>query len=934
MAQNPRPTTVLESLGEELIRIITPVSVCMLLVVLLVTVLTDDASSSSETVTSIATIAYDETASDSSWDKFVGALLNSLVFVAVVTAVTFVLVLLFYLRCIRFLKIYMGFSSFVVLGFMGGEIALFLIQDFNVPVDSITFVLVLFNFAVVGVLAVFMSKMAIFVTQGYLVVIGMLVAYWFTLLPEWTTWVLLVAMALYDLAAVLLPVGPLRLLVELAISRDEEIPALVYEARPVTPHDSQGPVGERRVWRDRRNENSSIGNENPNSNSNLGEFGNVDNASSLVRAEEGRIPERDQELSAPLLERVANVQPCRQEDVAASESLLLEGIGLGSSGSIKLGLGDFIFYSVLVGRAAMYDFMTVYACYLAIIGGLGVTLILLAVYQKALPALPVSIMLGVLFYVLTRLLLEVFVVQWLDCDFEDPLESNICKVGRREDAVWIGALKEAGSPTFVAVDAKLRRLIFRPVRNHRRFSEGRKESDGFGLPEAEPRQFLVMESADDRTRLSPAATTPCEVDTAAKGSGSGSGRLGLSDQLNELKTDPITALGEANISTVGESLSNSQVSDCNEAFELGANATSAEDFAACAATDAAQNVQPSDRLEGSHSQPADDANDSATQSPPTQMMERPGDPASSPYRIPDYVFARNKSTAPLEWSTESNESLFSIQMGNTSFTRDQFNWLCKSGELGLPGEVNYLPGSPCNIDFTSNQPPAKQTAQSAENASNKLSTVVEEPSLRVTEEKAAETMREVLRENAVNHEREKSTTAREGGKHHSARLSHASDGMFTKVTLATAVSVASNQVLVVCKLFRLKDVCQLTLVSCVAYVTDWDKKLTKVDERPRVGTSCKLQGPNDAVHNTGTRGHKCFATGRRNETQAPIGVKANVAARIAAANAGRNTECVVSALKTNPNCTQVRLGAVLLLLLPIVLYLEKVLNIFSPWSCM
>ncbi|KAB2609459.1 presenilin-like protein [Pyrus ussuriensis x Pyrus communis] len=411
MAQNPRPTTVLESLGEELIRIITPVSVCMLLVVLLVTVLIDDASSSSETVTSIATIAYDETVSDSSWDKFVGALLNSLVFVVVVTVVTFVLVLLFYLRCTRFLKIYMGFSSFVVLGFMGGEIALFLIQDFNVPVDSITFVLVLFNFAVVGVLAVFMSKMAIFVTQGYLVVIGMLVAYWFTLLPEWTTWVLLVAMALYDLAAVLLPVGPLRLLVELAISRDEEIPALVNEARPVTPHDSQGAVGERRVWRDRRNENSSIGNENPNSNSNLGEFGNVDNDSSLVRAEEGRIPDRDQELSAPLLEHVANVQPRRQEDVVASESLLLEGIGLGSSGSIKLGLGDFIFYSVLVGRAAMYDFMTVYACYLAIIGGLGVTLILLAVYQKALPALPVSIMLGVLFYVLTRLLLEVFVVQ-------------------------------------------------------------------------------------------------------------------------------------------------------------------------------------------------------------------------------------------------------------------------------------------------------------------------------------------------------------------------------------------------------------------------------------------------------------------------------------------------------------------------------------------
>ncbi|KAL4568642.1 hypothetical protein LXL04_024257 [Taraxacum kok-saghyz] len=181
----------------------------MFLVVILVSILDSD-SSSSPSFTTIATIAYDESTSDTEWDKFVGALLNSLVFVAVVTVVTFLLVLLFYFRCTCFLKYYMGFSAFLVLGFMGGEIALFLIQVFHIAIDCITYVLLLFNFTIVGVLAVFMSKIPIFLTQSYMVVIGVLTAYWFTMLPEWTTWVLLVAMALYDLAAVLLPVGPLR----------------------------------------------------------------------------------------------------------------------------------------------------------------------------------------------------------------------------------------------------------------------------------------------------------------------------------------------------------------------------------------------------------------------------------------------------------------------------------------------------------------------------------------------------------------------------------------------------------------------------------------------------------------------------------------------------------------------------------------------------
>ncbi|KAF5792644.1 putative presenilin/signal peptide peptidase [Helianthus annuus] len=388
MDQTHRKTGILHTLGEEIIRIITPVSICMLSVVILVSILDKDSSLSSS-VSTIATIAYTETTSDSEWDKFKGALLNSLVFVAVVTVVTFLLVVLFYFNCTKFLKYYMGFSAFLVLGFMGGEIGVFLIQVYSVAIDCFTYLLLLLNFTIVGVLAVFMSKIPIFVTQSYMVVIGVLTAYWFTMLPEWTTWVLLVAMALYDLAAVLLPGGPLRLLVELAISRDEDIPALVYEARPVVDPRSNATV-QRRVWRDRP----------VNVEAQTGTQTGTQTVGSSQNVEEGRV----HELSVPLIERL-------RERGVEPESLGLEGIGLASTGAIKLGLGDFIFYSVLVGRAAMYDFMTVYACYLAIIAGLGITLVLLAVYQKALPALPVSVMLGVLFYVLTRFFLEDFIVQ-------------------------------------------------------------------------------------------------------------------------------------------------------------------------------------------------------------------------------------------------------------------------------------------------------------------------------------------------------------------------------------------------------------------------------------------------------------------------------------------------------------------------------------------
>ncbi|XP_050117251.1 uncharacterized protein LOC126594992 isoform X4 [Malus sylvestris] len=87
---------------------------------------------------------------------------------------------------------------------------------------------------------------------------------------------------------------------------------------------------------------------------------------------------------------------------------------------------------------------------------------------------------------------------------------------------------------------------------------------------------------------------------------------------------------------------------------------------------------------------------SPTESPSIQMMDRCGG-GYDPYRIPSSVFSRSKSNKELEWSVASNESLFSIHLGNNSFSRDHIlllGDLVKSGELNKSGELFTLNPAP------------------------------------------------------------------------------------------------------------------------------------------------------------------------------------------------------------------------------------------------
>jgi presenilin 1 len=90
--------------------------------------------------------------------------------------------------------------------------------------------------------------------------------------------------------------------------------------------------------------------------------------------------------------------------------------------AFKLGLGDFIFYSLLVGRAAAYSTFSWIFCFFCVMMGMVMTLCSLLFLRgkiPALPALPISIFGGVFGFFLSKYVMVPFVysVSFMDIGF-------------------------------------------------------------------------------------------------------------------------------------------------------------------------------------------------------------------------------------------------------------------------------------------------------------------------------------------------------------------------------------------------------------------------------------------------------------------------------------------------------------------------------------
>lgn len=280
----------------------------------------------------------------------------------------------------------------------------------NLPLDSITVFLFIWNFGLIGMITIHW-KGPMIVQQSYLLFISSLMALSFIkFIPEWTIWTVLGTVSVWDLIAVLCPKGPLRILVETAQERNEPLfPSLVYSSGMAylvgmadTVNDVKNELAREEnqliSFQSEAQDQAAAGEQQPNGSS----------QQSTSQSSQARLLINAQSNGTPPTQDSAFVT--NSGDNSATPIVLnTSNDSSFDDQGVKLGLGDFVFYSILVGKVATYgDWNTTIACFVAILIGLCLTLFLLAIIKTALPALPISITFGLIFYFSTSFVVQPF----------------------------------------------------------------------------------------------------------------------------------------------------------------------------------------------------------------------------------------------------------------------------------------------------------------------------------------------------------------------------------------------------------------------------------------------------------------------------------------------------------------------------------------------
>ncbi|KAI3378070.1 hypothetical protein SNEBB_007172 [Seison nebaliae] len=429
------------------------VLICIVLQLFLLWIIgKEELKSARDERSSLVAADYREHDEQSTKEKLRNALIIGGVIMTVIIVMTFLMLLIFYMHWEKiFFKIFTGLllMSIVVNGLF---IATLIVSTNDVVVDIITVVLFAYNMAVVVTISLIWMAPKL-VQQMSLILICNITAFLINyLLYNTMTWILVGFLIVWDLIAVLCPFGPLKLMVNIVDRSGGKLPnvliyhTIIMRGMKLTKSASRRKLGnfnnnnkfpqfetdttiEETSFSEEKTEtkmcllecrNRNFHNKNrlpvnvSASTNGKGSATEFDAQSMATNENTSNEVSNDASGDETTYLKVPAIRPTKSSrlSIFADQDQLQDYMDeieneYESTGS-QLGLGDFIFYSLMVGKAYGYgNWISTIAVLISILSGLVLTVMILFLTNiRALPALPISCTLGLIVFLLSHYTLE------------------------------------------------------------------------------------------------------------------------------------------------------------------------------------------------------------------------------------------------------------------------------------------------------------------------------------------------------------------------------------------------------------------------------------------------------------------------------------------------------------------------------------------------
>ena len=297
-------------------------------------------------------------------DSVLETLYSCLISVSFLIFYTCLMLLIIKLNWMKLITFILYFTLAFLFLFVSVLFWVTMLTAIDLIVDCITFFLLIVNNAVLAFFCIMWAgprRLA----QAYHIHLSILIA-WFlnNQTTIWFGWLILVILSIWDLFAVLPKYGPLNLIIKILDKRGQNIPnALIYSTYLEWSHLN--------VSIQKLNEPFETLAENLNqNNNNFAENDLIENQMNIT----------DNNLNMNELEN-----------------------------DPKLGIGDFVFYSLLIAKAStQLNVITLVSCFLGIIIGLLITMLVVAYLKRPMPALPLSIFIAMILFFTTEIIVAPF----------------------------------------------------------------------------------------------------------------------------------------------------------------------------------------------------------------------------------------------------------------------------------------------------------------------------------------------------------------------------------------------------------------------------------------------------------------------------------------------------------------------------------------------